>query len=93
MILLCDVCDKQFSPDSHKFWASVDMPGAWTVSNLERDDERLTLDVCSPECMYSLGKVFEPEPSGQAQENDDEPVRAEPEPRLQPMQYPDVTVR
>lgn len=52
LVLMCDVCDEQFLPEDQL--AQLAFPSEWVTEDPEVDRERLTIDVCSVECLANM---------------------------------------
>jgi hypothetical protein len=77
LVLLCDVCDEQFAPDDEI--ARLEFPSEWVTEDPEIDASKLTIDVCSVECLANMASRI----LGGTEEQIPEPVVAGelPEPR------------
>lgn len=51
VVLICDVCDEQFAPDTDV--ARVLIPSVWLAP--EGDEDTVPVDVCSLECLANMG--------------------------------------
>jgi hypothetical protein len=84
----CDVCETEFDQRGPAvFWSEFRLPANWLPAYAEdSQDDVLTLDICSVECLVALGKVLTNEPEKTEPDNDDEDIP-------DPLEMPHVTVR